>query len=169
MVCCPATFSTQVRTPSRPGWYWRARCHTSMNTAFVTLSASSPGPNRQAAESRTCGDSTSYRAWNAILSPATVRRTYSSSRSASDMVAPGGPWWASAAATRWRPWQYQQTTRISAADLRVGDLIFFYSDRHHVAIYVGGGWTVHAPHPGDRVRMAKISEMGPVNGYGRVR
>ncbi len=66
-------------------------------------------------------------------------------------------------------WQYQQTTRISAADLRVGDLIFFYSDRHHVAIYVGGGWTVHAPHPGDRVRMAKISEMGPVNGYGRVR
>jgi cell wall-associated NlpC family hydrolase len=63
--------------------------------------------------------------------------------------------------------QWKETQHISKADLRVGDLVFFYSDRHHVAIYVGGGWVVHAPHSGDFVRMAKISEMGPLNGYGR--
>jgi peptidoglycan DL-endopeptidase CwlO len=77
--------------------------------------------------------------------------------------------WAAAGVSlpHYTQWQYQQTKRISAADLRVGDLVFFYGDRHHVAIYMGGGWTVHAPHPGDVVRMAKISNMGPVNGYGR--
>jgi peptidoglycan DL-endopeptidase CwlO len=77
--------------------------------------------------------------------------------------------WASAGVSlpHYTLWQYQQTKRVSAADLRVGDLVFFYSDRHHVAIYVGGGWVVHAPHPGDFVRMAKISNIGPVNGYGR--
>src|SRR5262249_9721241 len=52
--------------------------------------------------------------------------------------------------------QKQQTLRISAADLRPGDLVFYFGDVHHVAIYAGGGWVVHAPHPGDRVRMAKM-------------
>lgn len=65
--------------------------------------------------------------------------------------------------------QKQQTMRISAADLRPGDLVFYFGDIHHVAIYAGGGWVVHAPHPGDRVRMAKMSEIGSINSYGRVR
>jgi hypothetical protein len=88
MVRCPATFSTQVRTPSQPGRYWRASCHTSVNTASVMMSAMPPWPNRQAAESRTNGDSTFCSAWNAFRSPATVSRTYSSRRSAPDPVVP---------------------------------------------------------------------------------
>jgi peptidoglycan DL-endopeptidase CwlO len=65
--------------------------------------------------------------------------------------------------------QKQQTMRIGFGDLRPGDLVFFFGDVHHVAIYAGGGWVVHAPHPGDRVRMAKMSEIGSINSYGRVR
>lgn len=64
-------------------------------------------------------------------------------------------------------WQYQDTRRISRSELRAGDLVFFYSDLHHVGIYVGGGWMVHAPTSGDVVRMKKIDN-GPITGYGRV-
>jgi cell wall-associated NlpC family hydrolase len=63
--------------------------------------------------------------------------------------------------------QKTQTARVGRADLRPGDLVFFYGDVHHVGIYVGGGWMVHAPHEGDYVRMAKIDEHGSINSYGR--
>lgn len=64
-------------------------------------------------------------------------------------------------------WQYSDTKRVARADLKPGDLVFFYGDRHHVGLYVGNGWMVHAPTSGDRVRMKKIDD-GPINGYGRV-
>jgi peptidoglycan DL-endopeptidase CwlO len=63
-------------------------------------------------------------------------------------------------------WQYDDTQRITKDQLRVGDLIFYYADRHHIGIYVGGGWVVHAPHTGDVVRMKRFDE-GPISGYGR--
>jgi cell wall-associated NlpC family hydrolase len=62
--------------------------------------------------------------------------------------------------------QYQSTKAVSAAELRPGDLVFFYSDLHHVGLYVGGGWMVHAPKPGDFVRMAQIAGR-PIAGYRR--
>ncbi len=65
--------------------------------------------------------------------------------------------------------QRQQTIPISAADLRPGDLIFHGSPPWHVGLYVGGGWMVHAPKPGDRVRMAQIRSPGTPSSYGRVR
>jgi peptidoglycan DL-endopeptidase CwlO len=37
---------------------------------------------------------------------------------------------------------------------------------HHVGLYVGAGWMVHAPQTGDFVRMAKIAGR-PVTGYRR--
>jgi cell wall-associated NlpC family hydrolase len=65
--------------------------------------------------------------------------------------------------------QKSQTKRIGSGDLRPGDLIFFYRDIHHVAIYVGGGWFVHAPHSGDSVRMAQLTGYyaNNISGYGR--
>jgi cell wall-associated NlpC family hydrolase len=64
--------------------------------------------------------------------------------------------------------QRSQTKRITRAQLRTGDLVFFYSDIHHVGIYVGGGWMVHAPNTGDQVRMAQIDRYGGnIAGYGR--
>jgi peptidoglycan DL-endopeptidase CwlO len=63
-------------------------------------------------------------------------------------------------------WQWSETRSITRAQLRPGDLVFFYSVTQHVGIYVGGGWVVHAPHAGDRVRMARLESM-PVAGYRR--
>jgi cell wall-associated NlpC family hydrolase len=64
-------------------------------------------------------------------------------------------------------WQYEDTKRVTRADLKAGDLVFFYSDKHHVGLYVGGGWMVHAPNPSEPVQMKKI-DSEPISGYGRV-
>lgn len=63
-------------------------------------------------------------------------------------------------------WQWEDHKVVSAAERRPGDLVFFYSDLHHMGLYVGGGWMVHAPTTGDQVRMAKI-EGRPLMGYRR--
>ncbi|WP_232050210.1 C40 family peptidase [Actinoplanes sp. OR16] len=62
--------------------------------------------------------------------------------------------------------QYGSTKSVSRDELKPGDLVFYYSDVHHVAIYIGGGMVVHAPHTGDHVRMATI-DRGPIAGYRR--
>ena len=46
--------------------------------------------------------------------------------------------------------------RVSRADLRPGDLLFFYSPVHHVAIYLGHGMMIHAPHTGLRVEIIPV-------------
>ncbi|WP_238006402.1 NlpC/P60 family protein [Dactylosporangium sp. AC04546] len=55
--------------------------------------------------------------------------------------------------------QWKQGTAVSKADLRPGDLVFFYSDLHHVGMYVGNGLMVHASRAGVPVRMARIDQM----------
>jgi peptidoglycan DL-endopeptidase CwlO len=57
-----------------------------------------------------------------------------------------------------------------AAQLRVGDLVFFYSKTSpsHVALYVGGGNVVHASRAGVPVRMKSISGDKSVTWYGHV-
>jgi cell wall-associated NlpC family hydrolase len=63
--------------------------------------------------------------------------------------------------------QQSRTVRsVSRSELRPGDLVFYYSDVHHVAIYVGGVWVVHASRAGEPVRMRKI-DVGPIHSYGR--
>ncbi|SCL16257.1 Cell wall-associated hydrolase, NlpC family [Micromonospora rhizosphaerae] len=57
------------------------------------------------------------------------------------------------------------TARVSRADLRVGDLVFYYSDLHHVGMYVGNGWVVHASQAGVPIKMKRIDD-GPINSYG---
>ncbi|TDC77950.1 glycoside hydrolase [Micromonospora sp. KC606] len=62
--------------------------------------------------------------------------------------------------------QRRLTARISRADLRPGDLVFYYADLHHVGMYVGDGWVVHASRAGMPVRMKRLDD-GPVHSYGR--
>ncbi|HEV7962992.1 MAG TPA: NlpC/P60 family protein [Actinoplanes sp.] len=63
--------------------------------------------------------------------------------------------------------QWNEGTAVSQANLKPGDLVFYYpGSLHHVAIYIGGGMVVHAPHTGDFVRMATI-DRGPIAGYRR--
>ncbi|MDG4865817.1 C40 family peptidase, partial [Streptomyces sp. T-3] len=51
-------------------------------------------------------------------------------------------------------------TRISSqSDLKIGDLVIFYSDLHHVGFYAGGGQVLHAPKPGASVRYESINNM----------
>src|SRR5712691_161607 len=44
--------------------------------------------------------------------------------------------------------QYGMLPHISRNQLQPGDLLFFYSPIHHVALYVGGGMVIEALHPG---------------------
>ncbi|WP_276203773.1 C40 family peptidase [Actinomadura atramentaria] len=53
--------------------------------------------------------------------------------------------------------QWHAGVHVSRSQLRPGDLVFFYSDLHHVGMYVGGGKMLHAPHTGDVVRIAPIA------------
>lgn len=53
--------------------------------------------------------------------------------------------------------QYECGERVSRANLRPGDLVFFGRSRiHHVGIYIGGNRYVHAPHTGDVVRISSL-------------
>jgi cell wall-associated NlpC family hydrolase len=63
--------------------------------------------------------------------------------------------------------QYSATARISRADLKEGDLVF-YRSLGHVALYVGNNQIIDAPHTGTNVGKRSINIMTPY-GYGRVR
>jgi len=56
---------------------------------------------------------------------------------------------------------------VTRANLKIGDLVFYYSDIRHVAIYVGNGKVMHAPTAGDVVRMADMDQVGPIHSFGR--
>ena len=55
---------------------------------------------------------------------------------------------------------------VSRANLRPGDLVFYYSDLHHVGMYVGDGWIVHASQAGVPVKMARM-DASPIHSFGR--
>ncbi|MEV0167450.1 C40 family peptidase [Nonomuraea fuscirosea] len=53
--------------------------------------------------------------------------------------------------------QWTAGRHVTRSEMRVGDLVFFYGDLHHVGIYLGGGMMVHAPRTGDVVRIASLA------------
>jgi cell wall-associated NlpC family hydrolase len=55
--------------------------------------------------------------------------------------------------------QYKIGAKVKQADLRPGDLVFFYSGPSHVGIYAGDGEVIHAPRPGEKVSYIKIKYM----------
>jgi peptidoglycan DL-endopeptidase CwlO len=52
--------------------------------------------------------------------------------------------------------QYASLPHVSRDDLQPGDLLFFYSPISHVAMYVGGGRMIHAPHTGSTVQVVSV-------------
>jgi cell wall-associated NlpC family hydrolase len=62
--------------------------------------------------------------------------------------------------------QYREVKHVSKSHLRLGDLVFFYSGRSHVAIYAGHGKVIHAGEPGQPIEYIKMKYM-PYNGAGR--
>jgi cell wall-associated NlpC family hydrolase len=52
--------------------------------------------------------------------------------------------------------QYAATTHISMGQLQPGDLVFFANPDDHVAMYIGGGMIIEAPHSGDVVHIVPM-------------
>ena len=46
------------------------------------------------------------------------------------------------------------SSKIAFSQLQPGDIVVFYSDLHHVGLYIGGGMMIHAPQTGDVVKIA---------------
>jgi cell wall-associated NlpC family hydrolase len=65
--------------------------------------------------------------------------------------------------------QYAVVPHVSKDNLMPGDLLFFYSPIHHVAIYLGGNLMIHTDHPGSSVHIEAISSYywGVYTGAGR--
>jgi peptidoglycan DL-endopeptidase CwlO len=52
--------------------------------------------------------------------------------------------------------QYAVLPHVDRSQLQPGDLLFFYTPIHHVAMYVGGGRMIHAPHTGGVVEVIPV-------------
>lgn len=61
--------------------------------------------------------------------------------------------------------QQAATTRVSSP--MPGDLVFWGSPAYHVALYIGGGKIIAAPHSGTVVQIQDV--WGKPSGYGRVK
>ncbi|MDW4907864.1 NlpC/P60 family protein [Streptomyces sp. ADMS] len=62
--------------------------------------------------------------------------------------------------------QWAQLPRVDIQDMRPGDLIVYFDDASHIAMYVGDGAMVHAPRPGRTVTIAGAGSM-PILGVVR--
>ncbi|MEV1068711.1 NlpC/P60 family protein [Streptomyces sp. NPDC050263] len=56
--------------------------------------------------------------------------------------------------------QARDFTRVSLADLRPGDLVFFFDDLSHTGLCTGNGMMIHAPGPGSYIREEAILPFG---------
>ncbi|GAB4277198.1 MAG: hypothetical protein Kow0056_08430 [Coriobacteriia bacterium] len=54
--------------------------------------------------------------------------------------------------------QFLLGTRVAPQDLKPGDVVFFGSPIHHVGIYLGAGYFIHAPRTGDFVKVSPLVE-----------
>jgi cell wall-associated NlpC family hydrolase len=52
--------------------------------------------------------------------------------------------------------QYSDTTHIPMSDLQPGDLVFFSDPGEHVAMYIGNGEIIEAPHTGAQVHITAL-------------
>ncbi|MFE0384982.1 NlpC/P60 family protein [Streptomyces bungoensis] len=62
--------------------------------------------------------------------------------------------------------QWKQLPHVDVKDMRPGDLIIYFDDASHVAMYVGDGTIIHAPRPGRTVTIAGAGSM-PILGVVR--
>ncbi|MFG2886587.1 NlpC/P60 family protein [Streptomyces sp. NPDC048297] len=62
--------------------------------------------------------------------------------------------------------QWKQLKHVAVKDMRPGDLIIYFGDASHVAMYVGDGAIIHAPRPGRWVTVAGAGSM-PILGVVR--
>lgn len=54
--------------------------------------------------------------------------------------------------------QFLMGEKVAPAALQPGDVVFFGSPVHHVGIYIGGGYYIHAPRTGDFVKISRLAD-----------
>ena len=59
--------------------------------------------------------------------------------------------------------QSQVGSYVSVSDLQAGDLVFWggVGSAYHVGIYIGGGQYIHAPKPGENVKVGSVAYFSP--------
>jgi cell wall-associated NlpC family hydrolase len=62
--------------------------------------------------------------------------------------------------------QYRVTKHVTRAELRPGDLVFYFHPIHHVGIYVGADKVINAPTYGEPVKISPL-DLAPIAGYSR--
>jgi cell wall-associated NlpC family hydrolase len=63
--------------------------------------------------------------------------------------------------------QFQLGMKVEPSQIIAGDVVFFGSPVHHVGIYIGGGYFIHAPKTGDFVKITKLSDRSDLAGVRR--
>lgn len=65
-------------------------------------------------------------------------------------------------------YQFKMGKEVSIDELQPGDLVFFGNPVHHVGIYVGNGYFIHAPQTGDFVKLTPLSSRNDFAGARRI-
>jgi cell wall-associated NlpC family hydrolase len=63
--------------------------------------------------------------------------------------------------------QWRQLPRVAVSRLRPGDVVVYFRQASHVALYMGGGKVIQATHPGSDVQIAPL-DSDPILGAVRV-
>ncbi len=63
--------------------------------------------------------------------------------------------------------QFTMGEKVSPVALQPGDVVFFGSPVHHVGIYMGGGYYIHAPRTGDFVKISRLADRSDFAGARR--
>lgn len=53
--------------------------------------------------------------------------------------------------------QWRGLTHVSRSNIRIGDIVVYYSGASHVGLYIGGGKVIEAPNPRHTIRVAKMT------------
>ncbi len=64
-------------------------------------------------------------------------------------------------------YQFLRGEKIPVSQIQPNDVVFFGSPVHHVGIYVGGGYFIHAPKRNDFVKISKLAERSDIAGVRR--
>lgn len=65
-------------------------------------------------------------------------------------------------------YQFKMGKEVGIDELQPGDLVFFGNPVHHVGIYVGNGYFIHAPQTGDFVKLTPLSSRNDFAGARRI-
>jgi cell wall-associated NlpC family hydrolase len=64
-------------------------------------------------------------------------------------------------------YQFLQGEKIPVSQIQPNDVVFFGSPVHHVGMYIGGGYFIHAPKRNDFVKISKLADRSDIAGVRR--